>query len=59
MRMAACHTFFPLGSGARIISSAPNAFFQVSIASAQPSTVSAGVTLRIPSGIAFGMLHLQ
>src|SRR5216683_3124084 len=59
MRTVACQIFFPLGSAARIISSAPNAFFQVSIASAQPSTVNAGVTLCSPSGIAFAMLHLQ
>src|SRR2546421_12163504 len=56
MRKSACQIFLPLGSGARSRSSAPNAFFQVSIASAQPSTVSAGVTLCSPSGIAFGML---
>src|ERR1700704_4484098 len=59
IRTAECQTFFPLGSGARIISSAPNAFFQVSIASAQPSTVSCGVTPCSPWGIAFGMLDLR
>src|SRR6266446_3049302 len=55
MRNSACQIFLPLGSGARNRSSAPNAFFQVSIASAQPSTVSAGVTVCNPSGIALGM----
>jgi len=59
IRTLACQIFLPVGSGARISSSAPNAFFQVSIASAQPSTVSAGVTLCSPSGIAFAMVHLQ
>src|SRR5262245_44052916 len=59
MRTSACQIFFPVGSGARNTSSAPNAFFQVSIASAQPSTVRCGVTLCSPSGIAFAMMSLQ
>jgi len=59
MRRWACQILLPVGSGARITSSAPNARFHVSIASAQPSTVSAGVTLCNPSGIPLGMSHLR
>src|SRR5262249_47558326 len=52
MRRSACQIFLPLGSGDRNLSSAPNARFQNSMASAQPSTTSCGVIVCNPSGTA-------